>query len=222
MTKASNKIAFWAILLTFLVVAICTLVMQIPKAHANSLRTETVTEFYPVKNEILLERTSCRLGDKEFELAFTSPTGDVLEDDTTLWFVQSGQAVKANPGKPGYIALFADIPKSTLICQAAAVFELSKGYLAVPLYVSNRPGLNLLSVAVYDLKNNKVLEYAILEKYYGENPKLRPIKRGFSYMAVSAQPNDSTEGLVETWLDITWNGKKLVQKWDRTLSKVRH
>jgi len=197
-------------------------VVLVQTTCANSEKSEKHSVTPPFRGEKILSKSSCKLSSAEFEMILTSPNGESIEDDTTLWFTQPGQAMGANRKKLGYIALIPVSSKIPSICDAAAAFPLPKGRIAVPLFLSNRPDLDLLAVAVYDPHKNVISYYSVLERYYGEMPTLAAIKGGFSFLAVSADPNDSPEGLVETWMNVTWDGKKMLKKWDRSRAEVRH
>ena len=208
--------------LLFSMITMCMLTMQAQTVNAISTPNINNTEVFSYNKEKVIDRVLCNFGKRQVEMVLTSPSGDSLADDTTLWFVQSGQAVVANAGNPGYVDFPFIKPKTNSICDRASVFKLAKGCIAVPLFLSDRPNLDLLAVAVYDPQAHKVLKYRIMKSYYSKEPRIRTIKNGFSYMAVSAQPNDSPEGIVETWLNVTWDGKNLVKKWDHSRAEVRH
>jgi hypothetical protein len=173
--------------------------------------------------DTVIEKSACSLRNMDFTVYLTSPSGDSLEDDTNIWFAVSGKYACGNPGRPGYLAL---LPTSsgfpTIICQNAAAFEVHDDKVAVPLFLSNRPSLDTLAVVIYDPHTNDVLSYTILGEYYGERPAVVAIKGGFSFRAVYAQPNDSPKGLVEKWLNVTWDGKKIIKKWDSSRKELKH
>ena len=219
MKRLTNRFNFVKTL--FIAAQLLLFVQQYP-AHASSQQINTPAGTLLLGGEQILNKVSCRLGNDNFEVVLTSPTTDIAEDDVTLWFVKAGQAVRANPGKLGYIAFLPAILKITPICDAVASVPLPKGLMAIPLFLSGRPDLDSLAVAVYNPTSHKVMKYEILRRYYGEEAHLVATKNGFSYLAVSSQTNDSPEGLEETWLNITWNGKQLVKRWDHSRPKVRH
>jgi hypothetical protein len=197
-------------------------VVLVQTTCASSEKSENHSAAPPFRGEKVLSKSSCKLTNAEFNIILTSPSGESIEDDTTLWFTQQGQVMAANRKKLGYIAFIPVSSTVPSICDTAAAFPLPKGRIAVPLFLSNRPDLDLLAVAVYDPHRKVISYYAVLERYYGEMPTLAAIKGGFSFMAVSAQPNDSPEGLVETWMNVTWDGKKTLKKWNRSRGEVRH
>lgn len=208
--------------MVLLITTVTILLTYLPLVYAESPQKNEKAEITSFSNEKVVDKTSCHLGGSIFELVLASPSGEATEDDTTVWFVQAGKAEKANPNSPNYISLLPALPKDNLICREAAAVQVQKSYIAVPFFVSGRPGLDYLSVAVYDFQKNKVETYEVLNKYFGGTPQINLTKNGFSYLAVFAQPNDGVEGLVEMWLNITWDGKQLIKKWDRSRPVVRH
>jgi hypothetical protein len=168
----------------------------------------------------VIAKTLCSLREEKFEVMLISPSGDELEDDTNIWFSHSAQVVNANPSNPGYIAFIPAI--STTICTDVAAFEVPGNSVMVPFFLSNRPDLDFVAVAIYNPNTARVLKYSVLERYYGKMPTLRFIKDGFSYRAVSSQYDDSPTGLVESWLNVTWDGRNITKKWDASRGKVRH
>lgn len=172
-----------------------------------------------------VDRVTC----EGFTLIFTSPSGEPTEDDERLELEVEGRRFPV-PLAP---ALFTGIGMHTrsphLRCaEHAPAIEVRPGLLVLVLSRSGRPGLDLISLALVDLKRGKTL--AVMDTRWalasGRVERAgrtdfsflhREVPGGFDLRAVREwlTDDDGPESAIEDWLAVRVVGDALKVDWLR-------
>jgi len=179
---------------------------------------------YGVERHVM-DQDFCHAGTNDFKMVLLSPSGEAQEDDMQLEFVQEKQSIVANP-EPDWLQLVPVSPNVPSLCQKTMAAALNDGKVLVMLTSDGRPGLWHWVAAVYDPSQRKVLAWQTLAFVYQhdekDSPKFQAIPHGLSVLAVSAKPDDGDQGLVETWMNVTFDGRHIRTAWDRARPEIRH
>lgn len=170
-----------------------------------------------------------RISCEGYTLVFTSASGVPTEDDETLELEVDGQRFPVPFSKTMFLTPRARFTSPHLKCQAEAPsIEVRPGVVVLMLARTGRPHLDLINLALVDLKARKTL--AVVETKYllasGRTERAgqvefafmhREAQGGFDLRAVREwlPQDDSIDGAMEDWLAVRVTGNQLDVRWLR-------
>lgn len=167
----------------------------------------------------------CKAGEHSFTVKFDSPTNDVTDDDMKVTIASdSGEAVV--PVKPGWYRKRGTISENThkSACQGMGALDVGNGSLLLFLTRDNRPGFDLLTLALYDPATNRVLDQLDgLDQLKSADPYTSYIavktRDGFKTRlvrdSVRGTGSDGAETYIEDWKYLHVRGGKISAAWNK-------
>ncbi|MFZ5443949.1 MAG: hypothetical protein ACOZQL_28355 [Myxococcota bacterium] len=164
-----------------------------------------------------------------FSLIATSPSGALPEDDQRLEVLVEGARFPIPLGAAWFTGAGTRSRAKALRCRDGVVaWEVRPGVVVLLLSRSGRPGLDLLSFALVDLRQRRALQVldTTWELASGRTERpggvtfsfvLREAKGGFDVRAVREwlADDDSLEGAMQDWLAVRVKGARLTASWLR-------
>lgn len=138
----------------------------------------------------VLARAECTAGGRPIQLVVKSFTGELSEDDATVWVLDEVNPLFAGFG--GQLATFSFLrtrPGVDSPCDVLA-FTDRDGSLVVPLLADARPHGWEMAGFTYDVRARKVAASATGLGQVPETPEVEPVPGGFAFLEVP-QPSDS-------------------------------
>ncbi len=187
----------------------------------------------PLKKAKAIQSARCRVEGADFQVLLASPSGAPDAGDLELRFLQLGDAeattavVEERPSAFRFVPAVAGA--SPAVCDQVAAAALPEGRALVLVRASRGAQLDWLAAAVYDTRAREVIAWQILPEVYTEPLQIQALGPeqgpGFSVFAVSFWSGDRPEGeprgMVESWLDLTFDGKNVVTRWDHERGDLR-
>jgi len=171
-------------------------------------------------------KASCNCDGVAFDLSFSSPSGDPMEDDMIVKFISSNGTELTIPIKPALYSKRSVVSDEENVCDSIGGFKLKNDRILLWLSRNDRPRWDQLSLVLIDLKKLKVID--IKEdigpiKDVGRRERMAIRKKGDGYEIrlerewLNNTDTDSPENSIEDWMYIQTINNKIMNRWSNNV-----